>query len=133
MKILIVEDDKKIARALGIRIRAAGYEPIAAFDAVQGTQLAVQHHPDLVLLDISMPGGDGFKVAERLQNSVLTAGTPMIFLTAGKQPGLREKAMEVGASAFFEKPYEAEELLAAIREALGESDHGPLHSVALNQ
>ena len=133
MKFLIVEDDKKIARALGIRIRAAGYEPIAAFDAVQGTQLAVQHRPDLVLLDISMPGGDGFKVADRLQSSVLTAGTPMIFLTAGKQPGLREKAMEVGASAFFEKPYEAEELLAAIREALGESDHEPSHPVALNR
>jgi DNA-binding response OmpR family regulator len=119
-KILIVEDDKKIVTALTIRLKAAGYEVIAAFDAIMAGSMALKHHPDLVLLDISMPGGNGFIVAERLQNSTVTVGVPMIFLTASKQPELREKAKELGAVGFFEKPYEAEELLEAIQRALGE-------------
>jgi DNA-binding response OmpR family regulator len=119
-KILIVEDDKKIVTALGVRLRAAGYEVIAAFDAIMAGSMAVKHQPDLVLLDISMPGGNGFIVAERLQNSMATVGVPMIFLTASKQPEFRKKAKELGAVGFFEKPYEAEKLLHAIGKALGE-------------
>jgi len=119
-KILIVEDDKRIVMALNIRLRAQGYEVCAAYDAMLAMTLAMEHRPDLVLLDISMPGGDGFLVAERLQNSVVTSGVPIIFLTALKQEGLREKAMELGAEAFFEKPFESDELLAAIEAALGE-------------
>ena len=122
-KILIVEDDKSIVMALTVRLRAAGYAVIVAFDAVMALGTALKHRPNLVLLDISMPGGNGFMVAERLQNSSLTAGVPMLFLTASKQPGLRERAQEVGAVGFFEKPYEATELLDAIAKALGEPDH----------
>ena len=119
-KILIVEDDKRIVMALNVRLRAQGYEVCAAYDAMLAMTLAMEHKPDLVLLDISMPGGDGFLVAERLQSSVVTSGVPIIFLTALKQEGLREKAMELGAEAFFEKPFESDELLAAIEAALGE-------------
>ena len=124
-KILIVEDDKKLVAALTIRLKAAGYEVIAATDAVMAGSMAVKNCPDLVLLDISMPGGNGFMVAERLQNSTVTMGVPMIFLTASKQPGLREKARDLGAVGFFEKPYDAEALLAVIRQSLGE----PVESV----
>ena len=122
-RILVVEDDPKIARALVVRLKAGGYETATAFDAVGATSMAVQQRPDLVLLDISMPGGDGFIVAERLQKSAVTAGTPMIFLTASKEPALRERAAELGAAAFFEKPYDSEELLSAIRDAVGEAVH----------
>lgn len=117
-KILIVEDDKNIVKALTIRLKAKGYEVAVAQDAVMAASVAMKQPPDLVLLDISLPGGNGFVVAERLQNAVLTAGVRMIFLTASKQPGLREKAMAFGAVDFFEKPYEAEDLLAAIHIAL---------------
>ena len=123
-KVLVVEDDKKISTALAVRLRAAGYEVVAAYDAVLAVTIAVKHRPDLILLDISMPGGDGFAVAEKVQNLASTVGVPMIFLTASKQPGLREKAMELGAVGFFEKPYEAADLLAAIQEALGEPVRG---------
>ncbi|HEY7494385.1 MAG TPA: response regulator [Candidatus Tectomicrobia bacterium] len=119
-KILIVEDDKKIIAALTVRLKAAGYEVLTALDAVMAMRVALKNEPDLVLLDISMPGGNGFMVAERLQNSTVTVGVPMIFLTASKQPEMRQKAMELGAAAFFEKPYEAEALLTAIRQALGD-------------
>lgn len=118
-KILVIEDDRKIALALALRLRAAGYEASLAHDAVTGLNTAVKLRPDLVLLDISMPAGNGFVVAERIQN-LIPVVVPIIFLTASKQPAFREKATEMGAVGFFEKPYDAEALLAAIREVLGE-------------
>jgi CheY-like chemotaxis protein len=117
-KILIVEDDQNIAKALSVRLKSARYEVTVAPDAVLGIISAVKTQPDLVLLDISLPAGTGFTVADRIQELLPTA-TPFIFLTASKQPGLREKAKDVGAAGFFEKPYDAEELLAAIEGAFG--------------
>lgn len=120
-KILIVEDDKKISTALAVRLRMTGYEVVTAFDAVLALSMAVKHQPDLVVLDISMPGGDGFSVADRVQTHGATAGVPMIFITASKKEGLRERAMELGAAGFFEKPYKDDELVAAVQEALGDA------------
>jgi len=117
-KILLVEDDEKIVKALTVRLKSQGYEVVAAFDAVMATSKAMEHHPDVILLDISMPGGNGFTVAERLHDSSLTADIPIIFLTASKEPGLRERAKELGAMAFLEKPFEAQELVSFIRQAL---------------
>jgi two-component system response regulator AdeR len=119
-KILIVEDDQGIARALEVRLKSSGYKVAIAADALTGVNSALKFRPDLVLLDISLPAGSGFNVAERLQRLLATM-TPFIFLTASKQPGLREKAKELGAVGFFEKPYEGEELLAAIRGAFADT------------
>jgi two-component system response regulator ArlR len=116
-KILIVEDDENIAKALSIRLKNAGYEVTVAPDALAAVETAVKKAPDLVLLDISLPAGSGFSVAERIQSLIPTA-TPLIFLTASKKPGLREKAKELGAAAFFQKPYEWDDLLGAIQLAL---------------
>ena len=118
-KVLVIEDDRKIALALATRLKAAGYEASLAYDVLTGVNAAVKQRPDLVLLDISMPGGDGFTAARRIQTLVPSL-TPLIFITASKQAGLREKADELGAAGFFEKPYDAEQLLAAVREVLGE-------------
>ena len=117
-KILVVEDDKHIALALAVRLRAAGYNVIAAPDAVLAVSTALKHGPDLILLDLLMPGGNGFLVAERIQDLEAMLGVPCIFITASKQPGLREQARRLGAAGFFEKPYDAGELLATIRETL---------------
>lgn len=114
-KILIVEDDPKIALALELRLKSAGYEVSTASDALTGVNTAVRLQPDLVLLDISMPAGNGFTVAERL-NSLLPAPTPIIFLTASKQPGFRDRAAQLGAAGYFEKPYQAEALLLAVQQ-----------------
>jgi DNA-binding response OmpR family regulator len=116
-KILIVEDDRNIASALSIRLKNAGYEVSVAPDALTGVETAIKKLPDLVLLDISLPAGNGFTVAERIQSLIPTA-TPLIFLTASNKPGLREKAKELGAAAFFHKPYRADDLLGAIQLAL---------------
>ena len=119
-KILIIEDDRNIAVALGLRMKQAGYETTLAYDALTGVNTAVKLRPDLVLLDIAMPAGNGFSVAERIQ-ALLPVPTPIIFLTASKQPGLLAKAEELGAVGFFEKPYRSEDLLRATRRALGDS------------
>jgi DNA-binding response OmpR family regulator len=117
-KILVVEDDKRIALALAIRLRAAGYDVIIAPDAVLAMSMALKHRPDLLVLDLSIPGGNGFQVAEWLQDLEAMIGVPYIFITASKVPGLRERARRLGAVGFFEKPYDAGELLATIRETL---------------
>lgn len=117
-KVLIVEDDDKIALALSLRLQAAGYETTTASDAITGVHSALTMSPDLVLLDISLPAGNGFTVAERVRRSS-AARTPIIFLTASKQPGFRERALELGAAGYFEKPYEAEALLTAVHQHLG--------------
>ncbi len=120
-KILMVEDDKRIIAALNVRLRARGYDVCAAYDATLAMTQAIANQPDLALLDISMLSGDVFVVAERLRNTVATANIPIIFITALKQPGLKERAKELGAVAFFEKPFESDDLLAVIDAALGQT------------
>lgn len=123
-KILLVEDDRNIARALAIRLKHEGYVTTIAPDALSAVETAMKSDPDLALLDISLPAGNGFTVAERFQ-ALLPKTTPLIFLTASKQPGLREKAHELGAAAFFQKPYKSEAILEAVKLALSGSTVRP--------
>ena len=116
-QVLIIEDDQNLAMALSLRLKAAGYGATTTYDALTGLNAAVSNPPALVLLDISMPAGNGFSVAEQIQTLIPTP-TPIIFLTASKKPDFREKAEKLGAAGYFEKPYEAEELFGAIRRAL---------------
>ena len=112
-KILVIEDDSKIAAALSVRLTAAGYEVVIANDGFTGLKMSMTHNPKLILLDIMMPVGMGFSVAERLKDLGL-GEIPIIFITASKRAGLRKMAQRLGAAGFFEKPYDAEELMAAI-------------------
>jgi DNA-binding response OmpR family regulator len=116
-RILIMEDDTKIAAALAIRLQAAGYDVMTAQDGWQGFQIALNDRPDLLLLDIWMPIGLGFSVAQRLHELGLS-GIPIIFITASRLKGLKEAASRAGAVAFFEKPYDPQELLRAIGAVL---------------
>lgn len=120
--ILIIEDDENISKALDVRLQARGYKVLTAFDAVQGMQKATGTLPDVILLDITMPGGNGFSLAERLKASTNTQAIPIIVLTASQQSDLREKAMALGAAAYFEKPYDFDYLLAALRAAIEHPD-----------
>jgi DNA-binding response OmpR family regulator len=113
-KILIVEDDQKIAMALAIRLKANGYSTSIAPDAIAGASQARAIKPDLILLDISLPGGNGFQLAETFLRMPETNGTPVIFITASKNPELMQKVMQLGAIGLFEKPFDTEKLLNAI-------------------
>lgn len=123
-KILVVEDDTKIAAALTIRLEAAGYSVLTAPDGLAGLKLAVEQKPDLLLMDIWMPVGLGFSVAQRLQGLGLK-GIPIIFITASRARGLKKAAEALGAVAFFEKPYDPQALLTAVAEALNPTDAAP--------
>lgn len=117
-KILIIEDDKDISLSLAVRLKSKGYQISTAEDAWQGVQNALREQPDLILLDIGMPGGGGFSVIERLASNPNAPMTPVIVLTASRQPEIRERAEAYGVSGYFEKPYNAEELLETIGTTL---------------
>lgn len=128
-RILIIEDDPRIAAALKIRLTARSYEILTAGNGFEGLKLAMSAQPDLLLLDIMMPMGMGFSVAERLK-AVGLGHIPIVFITASKRTGLRRTAAKLGAAGFFEKPYDADELLSAIDLILGTpatpaQAHGP--------
>src|SRR5580765_7374911 len=110
-KILIIEDDPKIARALKIRFESNGYQTAMASDAVRGANLALQVQPDLIILDIGLPDGNGLQLAKKFQGQPETQHTPIIFVTASKDPNLRQQAMEMRIAGLFDKPYDPEELL----------------------
>src|ERR1700720_988231 len=116
-QVLIIEEDQNLAMALAFRLKAAGYRTTTTYDALTGLNAAVSNPPALVLLDISMPAGNGFSVAEQIQTLIPTP-TPIIFVTASKKPDFRERAKKLGAAGYFEKPYEADELFGAIQQAL---------------
>lgn len=117
-KVLVVEDDKNIAKTLEIRLRSMGYKPLLAYDAVMGMKSAVQHNPDLVIMDINMPGGNGLDVAETMHDLSATNSTPIIFITASKKLSHRERALELAAAGYFEKPYESDRLLDKVAQLI---------------
>jgi DNA-binding response OmpR family regulator len=117
-KILIVEDERDIVKALTIRLQANGYEVVTAFDGAQGAFMAHKEQPDLIILDIRMPAGDGFTVAEKLRQSGPTKDIPVIFLTGSPERNSEARAMELGARFYIKKPYDPEELLDAMKRAL---------------
>jgi len=123
-RILIVDDERDIVKALTIRLRGAGYEVVTAFDGAQGIFMAHKENPDLIILDIRMPAGNGFSVAEKLKQSTNTLAIPVIFLTGSPERNSEEKAMALGARFYVKKPYDPEELLDAIKRAL-ETDLNP--------
>ncbi len=117
-KILIVEDDTKILRALAMRLRAGGYETLTASDGISGVSMAVRNRPDLMILDINMPAGSGFDVLDKLRGNPDMPLIPTIFLTASKDPEYRRLAREVGAHDFVEKPFVPMDLLDSVETAL---------------
>lgn len=117
-KILVVEDDQNVAAALRLRLESQGYDVDLAVDGTAAMSCAVHGSPDLVLLDVSLPAGSGLSVAERLQSIPETASIPRIFLTASRRPEDEQKAGELGAVAFLQKPWEPGELLEAIERGL---------------
>jgi DNA-binding response OmpR family regulator len=118
MTILVVDDNPTIRRGLGLRLKANGYDVLFAGDALTATAALVKEEPDLMILDLGLPCGDGFVVMERLQQNDRLAGMPVIVMTGRQTLGNKERSLRSGATAFFQKPVEDGQLLAAIGKAL---------------
>ena len=123
-KILVVDDDIPLTRTLQHILESAGYDMQAAYTAEDGLQLALTEQPDLVLLDVMMPGGiDGFEVARRMRNSDVIGRCPIVFITAKVQEKDREMAFAVGGDAFIAKPFSLEMLRETVEEYIGPAEH----------
>ena len=119
-KILIVEDDPDVREGMHVRLKANHYDTFVAADALTALAEARKHQPDLIILDLGLPAGDGFVVMERLKRVPALALIPVIVVSARDVTGNQKRAFEAGASAFLQKPVNDDELLAVIRQALGE-------------
>src|SRR5438045_1852925 len=96
-RILIIEDDQRLALALSIRLKAQGNATWIAGDAIAAIGCAIRVKPHLILLDVSLPAGSGFTLIEQLDQFEETSETPIILATASKEPELRTKALDLGA------------------------------------
>jgi DNA-binding response OmpR family regulator len=121
-KVLIIDDDKDVLRGLGVRLKANGYNVVFAADGISAISMARKEVPDIIILDIGLPGGDGFSVMERLRSLLPVAHIPIIILTARDISGNRERALKAGAQAFLQKPVDNDVLLETIRKVLGNSN-----------
>jgi DNA-binding response OmpR family regulator len=120
-KILIVEDDPDVRHGMHVRLRANQYETFFAADAISGMVEARKHVPDLIILDLGLPAGDGFVVMERLKLIPSLSVIPIIVVSARAGLANQERALKAGAKAFLQKPVDNAELLAVIRQTLGEA------------
>ncbi len=118
-KILIIDDERDIVRSLSVRLRAAGYDVVAATDGAAGLDLAVEGEPTGILLDIRMPGMDGLAVLDELKKRGDTKAIPVFVLSANVVEQVRSRALAAGACCFLGKPFQAEKLVSTIGHVLG--------------
>ncbi len=123
ISILIVEDEKPISELLRLSLRKAGYECTCCADGISAADIMEKHIFDLILLDVMLPGIDGFELMEYIRGS----GTPVIFITAKNSVSDRVRGLRMGAEDYIVKPFEILELLARVEGVLRR--HGKLEAV----
>jgi DNA-binding response OmpR family regulator len=114
-KILVVDDDSNLVKALQLRLLANDYEITVAGDGYAAVANTKKERPDLIILDLGLPAGDGFSVLDRLNRTGNLPGIPVIVLSARDPQANEDRAMRAGAIAYFQKPADNDELLQAIR------------------
>ncbi|HEX8235802.1 MAG TPA: response regulator [Abditibacteriaceae bacterium] len=120
-KLLLVEDNELNRDMLSRRLQRKGYEMIMATDGQEGVQMAQAQHPDLILMDMSLPVIDGWEATRLLKADASTQNIPVIALTAHAMAGDRERAVEAGCNDYDTKPIELPRLLEKIEALLGQS------------
>jgi len=117
-KILIVEDEKDIVKMLEYNLKKEGFRTISAQDGEDALEYAVREHPDLIILDLMLPGMDGLEVCKELKKETKTASIPIIMLTAKAQESDKVVGLELGADDYMTKPFSPRELIARIKAVL---------------
>ncbi|MGD0595899.1 MAG: response regulator [Sedimentisphaerales bacterium] len=118
-KILIVDDNAELVRIMGAHLEGHGYSVASASDVDEAIKAVQKEKPDLVILDVAMPGGDGLDVLRRLNASNPRNMIPVIVVT-GMEPGTKAEAFATGAVDFYLKPVNMDTLLECIREHIGQ-------------
>lgn len=127
--ILLIEDDDNLRAGLVDRLELHGYQVLAGEDGLAGIALAKEHHPDLILCDIMMPGISGYGVMEAVQEDPATADIPFIFMSAKAERSDIRAGMKLGADDYLCKPVAKEELLGAIESRLERSAQMRRHAM----
>lgn len=122
--VLIVEDNEENRDMLARRLARRGWNPIVAIDGRQGVELALSEHPDIVLMDMSLPVMDGWEATRILKSHAGAKGIPVIALTAHAMSGDRENALAAGCDEFETKPVEFAVLLEKMRRLAGIGEEG---------
>jgi DNA-binding response OmpR family regulator len=124
-KILVIDDDPDVRLGLQLRLKANHYDVAFAVDGVASITEARKHMPDLILLDLGLPAGDGFSVLDRLKTNQSLCMIPVIVLSGRDRNANRERSLRAGARFFLQKPVANDKLLSAIRIVLDGTDHAP--------
>jgi DNA-binding response OmpR family regulator len=120
-KILIVDDSPVMTKLLGGMLGAKNYEVAVATDAISAVGVAQREKPDLIILDLGLPGGDGFLLMRRFKSLSRLALIPVVVLSGEEAASVKERALQAGAEAFFTKPPNEDELLSAIQQRLSKA------------
>lgn len=121
-RILVVEDDADVRLGYQVLLKANHYDTFFAADSVSAVSEARLHHPELIILDLGLPAGDGFIVLERFRANTNLSVIPVIVVSARDLHGNKERALKAGARAFLQKPWNDNELLALISRLLGQPE-----------
>lgn len=121
-RILVIDDEKDIVEAIEYNLKKDGYRVNKAFDGQQGLKSAKENHPDLIILDLMLPGINGLDVCKLLKKDSLTATVPVIMLTAKNEEVDKIVGFELGADDYVTKPFSLRELLARVRAVLKRSN-----------
>ena len=121
MKLLIIDDDPEFRLLISTQLRSRNIAVFGAADIIQAIGTAHEKRPDVILLDIELPGGDGFLVLERLKANKLLSTIPVIIVTVRDLKEVEEKALQAGAVASFQKPVRIDDLVTVIEQVLKHS------------
>ena len=121
-KIVVVDDDRAGCLILAAALQAGGHRVSSAYDAMGGFSVVMRECPDLLVLDLLMPAGGGFSVADRMRHIPKLATTRIIVITATDDPANRTRATEIGAAAFLLKPVDGQTLRQAVDDVLRRSE-----------
>ena len=121
-KILVIEDDADLRTGYHVLLKSQQYDTCFAADAMSAVSEARKQRPDLIILDLGLPAGDGFVVLERLRVNPHLAVIPVIVVSGRDLHATRDKALSAGARAFVQKPWDDRELMSVIARELSQGD-----------
>ena len=129
-KILIADDSRVYVHLISGWLQDRGFEALVASDAIQAFVMATQHRPDVIILDISMPGGSGIDVLKKLKLSTKTKHIPVLVVTGNAGNEMRSLVKRLGASDLLEKPLDCIQFCTILSGLTGEADASPTATTA---
>lgn len=120
-KALIIEDNDDNMALISFILHKAGFDLLEARTGESGVELALQHRPDVIILDIQLPGIDGYEVLRRIRASEIDGSIPIVAMTSFAMAGDRERLLTSGCNAYIEKPIDPNKVVEQIRTAMEEN------------